>query len=90
MYGMSWTPGKSRRPFDSFKAIDEPGFHIAMLHGSLDSAESWDLEERDVPIRLENLQKSGMDYVALGHYHSLQIHPGPVTVAYTGNIEGKA
>jgi DNA repair exonuclease SbcCD nuclease subunit len=88
-YGMSWTPGQSRRPFDKFEATDDPGFHIAILHGALDTADNWEAEERDVPVRLENLQKTGVDYVALGHYHRKQVHPGPVTVAYPGNIEGK-
>jgi len=88
-YGMSWNPGASKPPFDEFNSNGAPGFHIAMLHGSLDAAANWELSSRDVPLKLASLQQTGMDYVALGHYHSVKIHPGRPTVAYCGNTEGK-
>jgi DNA repair exonuclease SbcCD nuclease subunit len=37
----------------------------------------------------ENLNASGLDYAALGHYHTAVIHPGQTVIAYSGNIEGK-
>lgn len=89
-YGMAWSPGLSKPPYDTFQAEDTTGVHIAVLHGTLEGAQFGDLHSRDVPLRLEKLAESGMDYIALGHIHAPQNHSaGDVPVVYPGTLEGK-
>jgi len=90
VYGMAWSPGLSAPPYDTFKAEDASGMHIAVLHGTLEGAQYGELHSRDVPLRLEKLAQSGMDYIALGHIHAPQSHQaGQVPVVYPGTLEGK-
>lgn len=89
-YGMAWNPGQSTPPYDAFQAEDDGGIHIAVLHATLEGAQYGELHSRDVPLRLENLAESGMDYIALGHIHAPQEHlAGEVPVVYPGTLEGK-
>ena len=89
-YGMAWKPGFSKSPYDTFQAEDTPGFHVAAIHGTLEGAQFGELHSRDVPLRLEKLAESGMDYIALGHIHAPQEHTsGDVPVVYPGTLEGK-
>lgn len=90
VYGMSWDPRTSRPPYDAFRRQDLPGIHIALLHGSVKGNPEWELESRDVPLSLEQLGKSGMHYVALGHYHNFrEERAGDVRVVYPGTLEGR-
>lgn len=89
-YGMAWDPGRSKPPFDQFKAVAADGFHIAVIHGTLEGAHFYDLHSRDVPLSLDNLKNTGMDYIALGHIHSPQMKKaGKIPVVYPGTLEGK-
>lgn len=89
-YGMAWDPGRSTPPFDQFKAEADDSFHIAVIHGTLEGAHFYDLHSRDVPLSLDNLTNSGMDYIALGHIHSPQMKKaGKIPVVYPGTLEGK-
>ena len=90
IYGMAWYVNRSTPPFDKFQALQEEGFHIAVIHGTLDCARYIEAHKRNVPLTLANLANSGMDYIALGHIHSLQIHMNDsVPVVYPGTLEGK-
>jgi exonuclease SbcD len=90
IYGMAWEPRRSKPPFDRFQALEEEGWHIAVLHGSVEGAMFAELYDRDVPLKLQNLAKSGMDYIALGHIHSHQQHKaGDIPVVYPGTLEGR-
>ncbi|MCC9022577.1 metallophosphoesterase family protein [Bacillus nakamurai] len=68
------------------KATGAP-FHIGMLHGTLSGAEGHDPY---CPFTKEDLEKSGMDYWALGHIHKRQVlsprHPAAI---YPGNIQAR-
>src|SRR5207247_2478007 len=55
-----------------------PKYHIAVLHGSIPSIIGRISEEdEDFPMTVEELRNLGMDYIALGHWHSL--YPDPTT-----------
>lgn len=62
-------------------------YHIGMLHGMLSGAEGHDPY---CPFTKEDLEKSGMDYWALGHIHKRQVlsaqHPAAI---YPGNIQAR-
>jgi len=54
-------------PLEGLKRSTSSKFHIAMAHGSLYIPEK--IAEDDHVFRLEEIKASGMDYLALGHWH---------------------
>ena len=89
-YGMAWDVYHSKPPYDRFKAVDEPGHHVVILHGTILGSKFADAYSREVPLQASELSGSGMDYIALGHLHSFQqIHAGRIPVVYPGSLEGK-
>lgn len=57
-------------------------FHVALAHGSIAGVGG----ERDFPISPQDLDRAGMDYVALGHWHAAQPVPGTRRAAwYSGS-----
>jgi len=90
IYGMAFTAGLSHPPFDRIKTIDAPGKHIAIFHGTLDPPDIFHVKDRDVPLLSKHLLQSGMDYVALGHFHIHKTIPGQgCLIVYPGMIEGR-
>jgi DNA repair protein SbcD/Mre11 len=88
-YGMAWDK-QSKPPFDLFHKRDENGYHIALIHGTLKGGLFLEGHSRDVPLELENLAKSGMDYIALGHLHKFQKkEAGIIPVVYPGTLESR-
>ncbi len=67
------------------------GIHIGVAHGSLigkSPAPSW--EDTDLPIDLSCVDRTGIDYLALGHWHSHRTFndgTGIVRLAYSGTHE---
>jgi len=75
---------------ETMRRTDEPGIHVAVLHASVWSNPAWDLKDEDFPLRPEAIARSGMQYVALGHFHNYEIYnEGGVTAVYPGSTEGK-
>jgi len=61
-------------------------FKIGMAHGSLRTL-PW-IEDKDLLIREELIEQSGLDYLALGHWHSYQDFKfGKTIAAYPGVAE---
>jgi DNA repair exonuclease SbcCD nuclease subunit len=54
-------------PLKGLKRATSSQFHIAMAHGSLHIPEK--VAEDDHVFKLEEIEASGMDYLALGHWH---------------------
>ncbi|RDW19882.1 metallophosphoesterase family protein [Oceanobacillus chungangensis] len=61
-------------------------FHIAMLHGSIQSNSEHDVY---APFKLSDLQEEGFDYWALGHIHKREILKERPNIVYPGNIQGR-
>lgn len=59
---------------------------IGIAHGNLDVLQ---LEAKDIPISKDAASKAGLDYLALGHWHSMKIigQPGSQRMAYSGTHE---
>lgn len=90
IYGFEYHPIHSNSPFGKFQKIDSPGVHIAIIHGSLMISNQWDVAESHVPLYPEDLEKTGMDYIALGHYHNfMEKKIGGSLVVYPGTLEGR-
>lgn len=89
-YGMAFTAGLSHPPFDRIKTIDTPGKHVALFHGTLDPPDLFDPTDRDVALSSKSLLESGLDYVALGHFHLHRVVSGDrCLIVYPGCVEGK-
>jgi exonuclease SbcD len=89
IYGMAYQPTLSKGPFDTFKKTDQPGIHIALIHGSLMHSPEWGVRSKDIPLDPKKLANSGMDYIALGHYHQFtHINTGGTHLVYPGSLEG--
>jgi DNA repair exonuclease SbcCD nuclease subunit len=54
-------------PLKGLKRLTSSKFHVAMAHGSFYIPER--IAEDDHVFRLEEVEASGMDYLALGHWH---------------------
>ena len=68
------------------EAQSTDGFHIGMLHGSLDGDATHAVY---APFRKEQLLSKQYDYWALGHIHKRQeLHQEP-SIVYPGNIQGR-
>ncbi len=69
----------------------EEGVHIGIAHGSIIGripVSNW--EEVDLPIDSKCTEKKGIDYLALGHWHSFQTfedNTGIARIAYSGTHE---
>jgi exonuclease SbcD len=88
-YGMAWDI-RSKPPFDRFRRNDEDGYHIALIHGTLIGGLFSEGHSREVPLDLNNLANSGMNYIALGHIHNFQEKDaGTTTVVYPGTLESR-
>ena len=75
-------------PFEGFRiAADDPSrWHVGVIHGAL--AIPGKTEGDEVVFRAEEVAASGLDYLALGHWHSFQQgKAGSVTWAYSGAPE---
>lgn len=77
-----------KSPFDGLDTtiVPEATYRIAMIHGAIAIPGKTDRD--DVVITTEEIAASGLDYVALGHWHSAQqARAGTVAYAYAGAPE---
>lgn len=66
---------------------DDDVIRIALAHGTVEGVP---VDELDYPIPRNAASRSGLDYVALGHWHSVAEYPdgdGAVRMAYSGTHE---
>lgn len=65
---------------------DKAAWHVGMVHGSLAIPDRTDRDE--VVVTKEEIAATGLDYLALGHWHSVQRgRAGTTTYAYSGAPE---
>jgi DNA repair exonuclease SbcCD nuclease subunit len=80
------SPKSEQSPLEDLKPDKSPGYHIAIAHGSL--AIPGKFASDDWPIALEEIENSGFDYIALGHWHSYMRGPTQkVPAVYSGAPE---
>jgi DNA repair exonuclease SbcCD nuclease subunit len=72
-------------PLKELKRSTSSKFHIAMAHGSLYIPEK--IAEDDHVFRLEEVKASGMDYLALGHWHRVYSCSEKPSAWYSGPPE---
>ena len=72
-------------PLKGLRRSASSKFHIGMAHGSLYIPEK--IAQDDHVFRLEEVQSSGMDYLALGHWHRIYRCPAESPAWYSGPPE---
>ena len=73
----------------AFSRGSESGMHVALVHGPVAEADHWDSAPRDYPLTPKDIEASGFDYIALGHYHNFRRYRfGKTTAVYPGTLEG--
>src|SRR5690625_5282880 len=76
----------TERKIDQYVKETDEGFHIGMLHGSMQSNTE---HERYAPFLIEDLKSKLFDYWALGHIHKRMILSEEPYAVYPGNIQGR-
>ena len=74
-------------PTEWIRASDAEGIRIGMAHGTVEGISQ---EEPDYPIPRDAAIRVGLDYLALGHWHSIATYPAPdgaERMAYSGTHE---
>ncbi len=86
IWGAAFTaPGREDSPLEGFRAPEDGGMHIGVLHGDVEG------RGRYSPLSTQQIADSGLTYLALGHIHArsgLQ-RAGGTTWAYPGCAEGR-
>ncbi|HEY6837468.1 MAG TPA: DNA repair exonuclease [Geobacteraceae bacterium] len=90
-YGFAYNSASSNGALSSMERRSAEGIHIGLLHGSLRGSPEWEHRHKDLPFAVADLAALGLDYVALGHYHSFAPveHDGQTIACYPGSPEGK-
>jgi DNA repair exonuclease SbcCD nuclease subunit len=79
IYGMAYSHF-TREPADTFKRLDLPGYHIALMHNATVYGEPF--------IDNEKLKKSGFDYIALGGIPNYACYQHEsLAIVYPGMLE---
>jgi len=74
-------------PTSWIDASSDKGIRIGLAHGTVEGVH---LEEPDCPIPRDAVERTGLDYLALGHWHSTATYAGSdgtVRMAYSGTHE---
>jgi DNA repair exonuclease SbcCD nuclease subunit len=86
VHGRAVPPGSGKmRPLSGLKPSGESRYNIAMAHGTLDKDHRC---PEDCCVNLEDIEHSGMQYIALGHDHAFrECSAGTTRAFYSGPPE---
>ena len=88
IYGLAYT-NNTKEPLKGFKAEKSDKFKIGLVHGSTTNIKEDDDPEYSYrPITKEQIDSSGLDYIALGHFHDLLEVKAKIKCFYCGSPEG--
>jgi len=88
VYGTAYTDD-STQPLKAFSADEENDVIVGLLHGSITNINWKDEDEAEYrPITIEQINNSGCDYIALGHFHNKLKLNTKVPCYYSGTPEG--
>lgn len=88
IFGVSFEEKEENRSLaDQFRIENQSIFSVGLLHGTFAGIEH---NNPYCPMSMEQLQRSGMHYWALGHIHKREvISEQKPTVIYPGNLQGR-
>jgi DNA repair exonuclease SbcCD nuclease subunit len=88
VYGLAYT-NNTKEPLKGFKAEKSDKFKVGLIHGSTTNIKEDDDPEYSYrPITKTQIDGSGLDYIALGHFHDLLEVKSKVKCFYCGSPEG--
>jgi exonuclease SbcD len=84
VWGLRTTRRNSNTPVLSNLFVEGAGMHVGLMHGTF--AGTPGLDSSICPVSPEALSRSGLDYLALGHYHNMvNCSVGRATCWYSGS-----
>ncbi len=90
LYGIAYDPAVSARPLAEFARQGVADYHVGVLHGALQDSPTWKIRPSDLPIERSEIASSGLNYLALGHYHNfVEVREGGSVAVYPGTLEGR-
>ncbi len=90
LYGIAYDPSVSARPLGEFTRGGVADYHVGVLHGALQDSPTWKIRPSDLPIERSEIASSGLNYLALGHYHNfVEVREGGSVAVYPGTLEGR-
>ncbi|HYQ96452.1 MAG TPA: DNA repair exonuclease [Candidatus Eisenbacteria bacterium] len=90
VYGIAYDPTVSTRPLGEFARTGTADYHVGILHGALQDSPTWKIRPADLPIDRPEIAASGLDYLALGHYHNfVEVREAGCVAVYPGTLEGR-
>ncbi len=91
IYAVVRGPDRREVPIDQLTRTPADGVHIGVLHAAIQPESGVDFSDTELVVTLQELAKTRLDYVALGHYHNFKQHRSDgVTIVYPGTLEGKS
>ena len=88
VYGLAYT-NNTKEPLKGFKAEKNDKFKVGLIHGSTTNIKGDDDPEHSYrPIIKTQINSSGLDYIALGHFHDLLEVKTKIKCFYCGSPEG--
>jgi len=89
-YGIAYDPAVAARPLSEFARSGIADYHVGILHGALQDSPTWKIRASDLPIDRSEIGGSGLNYLALGHYHNfVEVREGGSVAVYPGTLEGR-
>jgi exonuclease SbcD len=77
--------GRAFPPLKGLRPVSDSRWHVAMVHGSVLRG---DIEQDEYPVGPDEIASGGMNYIALGHWHSFgDYSQGLVRACYSGSPE---
>jgi DNA repair exonuclease SbcCD nuclease subunit len=90
VYGIAYDPAVSARPLAEFARTGVADYHVGILHGALQDSPAWKIRPSDLPIDRSEIAASGLNYLALGHYHNyVEVREAGSVAVYPGTLEGR-
>ena len=89
-YGIAYDASACERPLADFRPTGLVDYHLAVVHGALQDNPAWKTRSNDLPVTRAEIAKSGLHYLALGHYHNYaEVRENGAVAVYPGTLEGK-
>ena len=88
VYGVAHDPAEEPDPLATFQRADQPGLHVALLHGSVPGAPHWEAGSA-LQLPADRLARLTVDYIALGDYHRFRPpdeFPERTPACYSGSL----
>lgn len=88
VYGIAYDGAECRDPVPTFRRVDAPGAHVALLHASVHDAGHWKASGSSLTTTTEALTGLDVDYLALGDHHRPRLPDdfGGLPACYPGSF----